>query len=42
MQDGKERVIAYGAKKLGQSKANYNATKGELVAILYFTKHYRY
>ncbi len=42
VQDGKERVIAYGAKKLGQSQANYNATKGELVAILYFTKHYRY
>lgn len=41
-QEGKERVIAYGAKKLSTSQANYPATKGELFAIIYFLRHWRY
>jgi len=41
-QEGKERVICYGAKKLSPSQANYSATKGELYAIIYFLRHWRY
>lgn len=41
-QDGKERVIAYGSKKLNGSQASYPANKGELFAIIYFLKHFRY
>jgi transposase InsO family protein len=41
-QDGQEKVIAYGAKKLTASQRNYAATKGELFALLYFLKHWRY
>ncbi len=41
-QEGEERVIAYGAKKLGPSQANYAPTKGELCAVIYFLKHWKY
>jgi hypothetical protein len=41
-QEGLERVIAYGAKKLSRSQANYPATKGELFAVIYFLNHWRY
>jgi hypothetical protein len=41
-QGGLERVICYGAKKLSPSQANYSATKGELFAIIYFLRHWRY
>lgn len=41
-QDGEERVIAYGAKKLSQSQGNYPPCKGELWALVYFAKHWRY
>jgi transposase InsO family protein len=41
-QDGVERVIAYGAKKLNSSQANYPATKGELFAVIYFLRHWDY
>jgi hypothetical protein len=41
-QEGHERVIAYGAKKLSKSQANYPATKGELFAVIYFLNHWRY
>ncbi len=40
VQERHKRVITYRVKRLGQSQANYNATNGELVAILYFVKHY--
>jgi len=42
VQDRKERVIAYGAKKLTPSQSNYAATKGELFAIIFFLRHWRY
>jgi hypothetical protein len=42
VQGGLERVICYGAKKLSSSQANYSATKGELFAIIYFLRHWRY
>jgi hypothetical protein len=41
-QEGRERVICYGAKKLSPSQANYSATKGELFAIIYFLRHWRF
>ena len=37
VQDGKERVILYGAKKMNQSQANYAPVKGELAAVPYCT-----
>ncbi len=42
IQDGEERVICYGAKKLAKSQRNYPPTKGELFAILYFCKLWKY
>ncbi|NER53086.1 MAG: FAD-dependent oxidoreductase, partial [Symploca sp. SIO1A3] len=42
LQEGKERVICYGAKKLTKGQANYSATKGELYAIIYFLRYWRY
>ena len=41
-QDGEERVISYGAKKLSKSQQNYPPTKGELCAVIYFMRHWRY
>ena len=42
MQDGVERVIAYGAVKLNSAQRNYSAHKGELAAVLIFVKKYSY
>jgi len=42
VQDGKERVIAYGAKKLNKSQARYASTKGELAAAIIFMRLWRY
>jgi hypothetical protein len=42
VQDGQERVICYGGKKLSASQKDYGATKGELTAFLHFAKHWRY
>ena len=42
VQDGKERVIAYGGRKLNAAQKNYSPTKGELWAFLYFLKHWKY
>ena len=36
-----ERVIAYASKTLSKSQRNYSATKRELLAIVYFTQHFR-
>ena len=41
-QDGAERVICYGAKKLSPSQANYPSTKGELCAIIVFLQKWSY
>ena len=41
-QDGKERVIAYMAKRLSDTQANYFPTKGELFAIMSAIKHWDY
>ena len=42
MQDGKERVIAYGSKVLSKEERNYWVTRRELVAVVYFIKHYQH
>ena len=42
VQDGKERAILYGAKKLAKSQDNYAPTKGELTALLHFVKAWKY
>ena len=41
-QDGKERVICYGSKKMAKSRANYAPTKGELYAVIHFIKEFEY
>jgi hypothetical protein len=41
-QDGLERVICYGAKKLTKSQANYPPQKGELLAVIFFMKYWKY
>ena len=42
VQDGKERVIAYGAKKMSSSQLNYTPGKGEMAAVLHFVQHWSY
>ena len=42
VQDGQERVICYGGKKLNKSQRNYAPTKGELFAVIYFIRHWKY
>ena len=42
VQDGKERVIFYGAKKLNKHQINYGSTKGELFAAIFFMTKWKY
>ena len=42
VQEGKEHVIAYGSQTLNPTERNYCVTDRELLAVLYFTKYYRY
>ena len=42
VQDGVEKVISYGAKKLNKSQSNYSSNKGELAALLYFLSLWEY
>ena len=42
IQDGQERVIAYGSKVLSKEEKNYCVTRRELLAVVYFIKHYRH
>ena len=41
-QDGELRVIAYASKTLGPTQRYYCATKKELLAVVYFTRHFRH
>lgn len=41
-QDGEERVICYGARKLSKSERNYSSNKGELLAVIHFMRLWRY
>ena len=42
VQNGQERVIAYGSIRLSPTQANYDAHKGELAAFLIFCKKWKY
>jgi hypothetical protein len=42
VQQGEERVISYGARKLTKAEANYSSNKGELLAVIHFMKSWRY
>jgi hypothetical protein len=41
-QCGREKVIAYGARKLSRNHQNYAPTKGELWAVVHFCQYWRY
>ena len=41
IQDGTERVIAYGSRTMNKAEKNYCVTDKELLAIRYFTEYYR-
>ena len=42
VQDGKEVVIAYGSRRLTKSERNYCVTRQELLAIVWFTEHFKH
>ena len=42
VQDGQERVIAYGARRTNKAERNYSSNKGELAAVIHFLKTWRY
>ena len=39
VQDGEEKVIAYGSRTLHKPEINYCVTRKELLAVVYFVKH---
>jgi hypothetical protein len=41
-QNGKERVIAYGASKLTVTQSPYHSTKGEMVAAIIYIRKWKY
>lgn len=41
IQDGRERIIAYGIKTLSKSECNYCITDKELLAVKHFIDYYR-
>ena len=41
VQDGKERVIAFGSHTLSPAERNYCVTDSELLAVQYFMEYYR-
>ena len=41
VQDGKERVIAYGSKVLSKAEQNYCVTRRELLAVVTYLKHFK-
>lgn len=42
LQNGDERVIAYGSKTLSHTQHYYCTTKRELLALVHFLRHFRY
>ena len=42
IQDGKERVIAYASRTLSKSEQRYCVTRKELLAVVFFVKHFRH
>ena len=41
IQDGEERVLAYGSHALNPAQQNYCTTKRELYAVVYFLQHFK-
>jgi len=41
VEGGLERVIAYAGRALARNESNYCVTRKELLAVVYFTKHFR-
>ena len=41
-QNGMEKVIAYGARKLKASERNYGSNKGELLAVIHFMEKWKF
>ena len=42
IQDGDERVIAYASRTLNSSEKNYCVTRKEMLAVVYFVKHFKH
>ena len=42
VQDGQERVICYGARKLSGPATNYSSNKGELLAVIEYMRKWKY
>lgn len=42
VQDGRERVIAYGSRTMNKSERNYCVTDKELLAVKHFVEHYKH
>ena len=42
VQEGQERVIAYGGKVLSHTEKNYCTTRKELLAVVYFMEHFQH
>ena len=42
VQDGQERVVAYGSNTFSKSERNYCVTRKELCSVVYFVKHFRH
>lgn len=42
LQNGEERVIAYGSRALTKTERNYCITRRELLAVVHFTKHFQH
>jgi len=41
VQDGQEKVIAYAGRALSKNEMNYCAYRKELLAVVYFTRHFK-
>ena len=42
IQDGREVVIAYGSRRMSKSERNYCVTRQELLAIVWFSEHFKH
>jgi len=42
VQEGREKVIAYGSRTMSKEEKNYCVTRKELLAVVYFVKQYRH
>ena len=42
IQDGNERVIAYGSRTLSTAERNYCVTRKEMLALVFFVKHFKH